>query len=208
MIRPLAVTALVLVLAAPGYALSLPLPKFGLGKDRPAPTATKMKPGEWAQARSDLAPDPDIRFGALPNGMRYAIRKQSIPPGQAALRLRFDAGSLMETDKQQGIAHFLEHMAFNGSKTVPEGDMIKILERLGLAFGADTNASTDFDETVYKLDLPRTDDETVDTSLMLLREAAGNLTLDPAAIDRERGVVLSEERARDTPPYRVYKSRL
>jgi zinc protease len=113
----------------------------------------------------------------------------------------------METDAQQGLAHFLEHMAFNGSKAVPEGDMIKILERLGLAFGADTNASTDFDETTYKLDLPRTDDETVDTSLMLLREAAGNLTLDPGAIDRERGVVLAEERARDTPAYRVYKAR-
>nr|QQZ51655.1 insulinase family protein [Phenylobacterium glaciei] len=127
--------------------------------------------------------------------MRYAIRKQSIPAGQAALRLRFDAGSLQETDAQAGLAHFLEHMAFNGSKNVPEGDMVKILERLGLAFGADTNASTDLDETVYKLDLPRTDAETLDTSLMLLREAAGNLTIDQAAVDRERGVVLSEERA-------------
>jgi len=209
MIRRIAVTALVLVMAAPGYASSLPFPKFGFGKDRPAPVAAaKPRAGEWPQARSDVAPDPDTRFGALPNGMRYAIRKQSIPPGQAALRLRFDAGSLMESDKQQGVAHFLEHMAFNGSKSVPEGDMIKILERLGLAFGADTNASTGFDETTYTLDLPRTDDETVDTSLMLLREAAGNLTLDPGAIDRERGVVLSEERTRDTPAYRVYKARL
>ncbi|MDP3853996.1 pitrilysin family protein [Phenylobacterium sp.] len=201
-------TALVLVLAAPSYAASFPLPKFGFGRDRPAAAAARPKPGEWAQARSDIAADPEIVFGALPNGMRYAVRKQQIPPGQAALRLRFDVGSLMESDKQQGLAHFLEHMAFNGSKAVPEGEMIKILERLGLAFGADTNASTDFDETTYKLDLPRTDDETVDTSLMLLREAAGNLSLDAAAIDRERGVVLSEERARDTPPYRVYKSRL
>jgi zinc protease len=86
--------------------------------------------------------------------------------------------------------------------------MVKILERLGLAFGADTNASTDFEQTLYKLDLPRTDAETVDTSLMLLRETAGNLTIDPGAVDRERGVVLSEERARDNPPYRVYKARL
>jgi zinc protease len=203
-----AVSALALTLALAGPASSLPLPKFGFGKAQPTAAQAAPKPGEWAQSRSDIAADPDIRFGALPNGMRYAIRKQSIPPGQAALRLRFDAGSLMESDKQQGLAHFLEHMAFNGSKAVPEGDMIKILERLGLAFGADTNASTDFDETTYKLDLPRTDDETVDTSLMLMREAAGNLTLDPGAIDRERGVVLSEERARDNPPYRVYKQRL
>ncbi len=188
------------------FAFSVPhlFPKL---ETRASPAAVR-KVGEWPQVRSDITPDPDFRFGALPNGMRYAIRKQSIPPGQAALRLRFDAGSLMETDAQSGLAHFLEHMAFNGSKAVPEGEMVKILERLGLAFGADTNAATDFNETVYKLDLPRTDADTVDTSLMLLREAAGNLTIDPAAVDRERGVVLSEERARDAPAYRVYKDRL
>jgi zinc protease len=174
---------------------------------RAAPPAA-LKPGQWPQAVSDVAPDPDIRFGVLPNGMRYALRRQTTPAGQAALRLRFDAGSLMETDAQQGLAHFLEHMAFNGSRSVPEGEMIKILERLGLAFGADTNASTNFEETIYKLDLPRTDEETLDSSLMLLREAAGELLIDPAAVDRERGVVLSEERARDTPAYRVYKARL
>ena len=99
-------------------------------------------------------------------------------------------------------------MAFNGSKAVPDGEMVKILERLGLAFGADTNASTSFDDTVYKLDLPKTDDDTVDTSLMLLRETAGDLTLLETAVDRERGVVLSEERARDTPAWRIFKARL
>ena len=175
-----------------------------------APTTgpTRLKPGEWAQARSDVAPDPEVRFGALPNGMRYAIRRQVTPPGQAALRLRFDAGSMMETDAQSGLAHFLEHMAFEGSKAVPAGEMIKILERHGLAFGADTNASTEFEQTQYKLDLPRTDEDTVDTSLMLLREAAGNLTIAQDVVDRERGVVLSEERVRDSPQYRIYKNRL
>lgn len=170
--------------------------------------AAKLAPGEWPQAKSDLKPDPAIRFGALPNGMRYALRKQTIPPGQAAFRLWFGTGSLMETDEQAGLAHFLEHMAFNGSKKVKEGEMIRILERLGLAFGADTNASTGFSETIYKLDLPKTDAETVDTSLMLLSEAAFDLTLDQAAMDRERGVVLSEERARDTPGYRVARARM
>lgn len=209
MIRPLrasVVLAAALSLALAGASPALPrLPGFG-GAAHTAPL--RLAPGQWPQTKSDLRPDPDTRFGALPNGMRYAIRKQSIPPGQAALRLWFDAGSLMETDPQAGLAHFLEHMAFNGSKAVPEGDMIKILERLGLAFGPDTNASTSFSETVYKLDLPRTDDGTVDTSLMLLRETAGELTLDPAAVDRERGVVLSEERASDSPAYRVFKARL
>lgn len=187
-------------------AVGLPhLPKFGAQ----APTTLpKLAPGEWPQAKSDVRADPDIRFGALPNGMRYAIKRQAIPAGQAALRLRFDAGSLMETDAQQGLAHFLEHMAFNGSKAVPEGEMVKILERHGLAFGADTNASTNFDQTIYKLDLPKTDDDTVDTSLKLLREAASELTIAQASVDRERGVVLSEERASDSPAYRVFKSRL
>lgn len=169
------------------------------------PQFSDLKPGQWPHAVSDVAPDPAIRFGVLDNGMRYAIRRNATPPGQAALRLWFDAGSLMEDDDQQGLAHFLEHMAFNGSKNVPEGDMVKILERRGLAFGADTNASTSFDETVYTLDLPKTDDPTVDDAMMLLREAAGELTIAPEAVDRERGVVLSEERTRDTPGYRVFK---
>ena len=175
---------------------------------REAPAAWPLQPGQWPQARSDVKADPDVRFGALPNGMRFAVRRQPIPAGQASIRLWFGAGSLMEDDQQQGLAHFLEHMAFNGSKSVPEGDMIKILERLGLAFGADTNASTSFDETIYKLDLPKTDEETVDTTLMLLRQAAGELTLAPDAVDRERGVVLSEERTSDSPSFRVFKQRL
>ena len=212
MIRPLrGAAALLAATALSGCAvpnMSMPrLGGFGLGQDKTPATPLKLAPGQWVQARSDVPADPEVRFGALPNGMRYALRRQQIPAGQAALRLRFDAGSLQETDAQAGLAHFLEHMAFNGSKNVPEGDMIKILERLGLAFGADTNASTDLDETIYKLDLPRTDAETVDTSLMLLREAAGNLTIDQAAVDRERGVVLSEERARDNPATRVYRAR-
>jgi zinc protease len=168
------------------------------------PAATSQAPSPaWPQARSDVRADPAIRFGVLPNGMRYALRRQTTPPGQAALRLWIDAGSLMEAEDQRGLAHFLEHMAFNGSKEVKEGEMVKILERLGLAFGADTNASTSFSETIYKLDLPRTDAETVDTAIKLLRETAFNLTIAPDAVDRERGIVLSEERARDTPGLRV-----
>lgn len=198
-------TALALALATAALAACATLPA---SHGQATPQRLELAPGEWPQARSDIAPAPEILFGALPNGMRYAIRRQTIPPGQAALRLRIDAGSLMEADDQQGLAHFLEHMAFNGSRAVPEGDMVRILERLGLAFGADTNASTGLEETVYRLDLPRTDAETVDTSLMLMREVAGNLLIAPDAVDRERGVVLSEERSRDTPTYRVYRERL
>jgi len=178
-------------------------PKIPEAPPLAGPKITDLKPGQWPQEISDVAVDPSWRFGVLPNGMRYAIRKNATPPGQASLRMWFDAGSMMEADDQQGLAHFLEHMAFNGSKNVPEGEMIKILERHGLAFGADTNAQTSFDETAYQLDLPKADDATVDDSLMLLREAAGELTIAPDAVDRERGVVLSEQRTRDTPGYRV-----
>ncbi len=99
-------------------------------------------------------------------------------------------------------------MAFDGSTHVPNGEMIKILERHGLAFGADTNASTSWEETVYKLDLPKADPDSVDSSLMLLREVASELLLSQDAIDKERGVVLSEERLRDTPSYHVAKAGL
>lgn len=151
----------------------------------------------WGFDKSDLAPDNRTLFGVLPNGMRYAIRRNETPKATVAMRLVFSVGSLAETDEQRGIAHFLEHMAFNGSTNVPEGEMIKILERSGLAFGADTNAYTNFETTGYTLDLPNNKQDLIDTAFFLLRETASEITLAPDAVDRERGVVLSEMRARD-----------
>jgi zinc protease len=168
----------------------------------PTPASSQTRPAAtqaWPQAASDLAADPDVRFGALPNGMRYAIRRNATPPGGASLRLRIDAGSLHEAEDQRGLAHFLEHMVLNGTANVPEGEFVRRLERHGLRFGPDTNASTEFQQTVYKLDLPRTDAETVDTALFLLREVAGEATLAAAAIDAERGIIQSEERTRAGP---------
>ncbi|MBU1520922.1 MAG: insulinase family protein, partial [Alphaproteobacteria bacterium] len=105
-----------------------------------AQTQTQVPPSDpWAQAASDVPADPAVRYGLMPNGMRYALMHNATPPGQASFRLRIDAGSLMERDDQQGLAHFMEHMAFNGTKDIPENEMLRILERLGLAFGADTN---------------------------------------------------------------------
>jgi zinc protease len=173
-----------------------------------AQSALEKREGVWAQTYTDLPADPDVRFGTLPNGMRYAIMRNRTPEHQASLRLRIASGSLEESDDQQGLAHFLEHMAFKGSAHVPEGEMIKILERHGLAFGPDTNAFTSFDQTVYMLDLPETDPETLTTGLMLMRETASNLTLAQSAMDPERGVVLSEERLRSTPAYRAQKQQL
>jgi len=176
----------------------------------PAALAQPATPAlhSWPQSKSDIPADPEVRFGVLPNGMRYAIMRNATPPGQASFRMRIDAGSLMETDAQQGLAHFLEHMTFKGSQHVPEGEMIKILQRLGLSFGADTNAATGQTQTVYQFDLPFSDKQSLDTALMLFREGADKLLLDQGAMDHERGVILSEERARDTPRLHVYEDGL
>ena len=191
-----ALSPLVFLIAStvPAWARETPATVAAPAAVNPQSEAAKA----WNFAASDVPVDPNIVFGVLPNGMKYALLKNSTPKDSVVLRMRFAVGSFAEADDQRGLAHFLEHMAFNGSTNVPEGEMIKLLERKGLAFGADTNASTGFDETVYKLDLPNASDDLIDTGLMLMRETGGNLTIDPAAVDRERGIILSERRARDT----------
>lgn len=165
----------------------------------PAPSVATAARALWPQDRSDVKPDPALRYGVLPNGMRYVLMHNATPPGQISLRLRFNVGSLMETDKEQGLAHFIEHSTFDGSTHVKPHEIIKILERHGLAFGPDTNAFTNFDETVYQLDLPKADAETLNTGLFLMRETAGEVDFDKDAFENERGVVLGEERSRDGP---------
>jgi zinc protease len=160
----------------------------------PAPLA---KPA-WAFEASDVPRDPAWTFGQLSNGMRYAIRGNATPRGTGLVRLLVDAGSLDESKAERGFAHYVEHMAFNGSTNVPEGEMVKLLERKGLAFGAHTNASTSFEYTLYQLDLPKNDPTLLDTALMLMRETAGELTISQDAVERERGVVLAELRDRNT----------
>ncbi|MGZ9113647.1 MAG: M16 family metallopeptidase [Brevundimonas sp.] len=173
----------------------------------PALAQAQVQPTDpWAQATSDIAADSNVRFGQLANGMKYAILRNATPPNQAALRMRIDAGSLAERDDQKGLAHFLEHMAFNGSNNVPEGEMTRRLERLGLSFGGDTNAFTSFDQTAYTLNLPNTTDEVVETSLFVLRETASELLMAADAVDRERGVIVGEERTRNSPQLRATKA--
>ncbi|MDZ4307045.1 insulinase family protein [Allopontixanthobacter sp.] len=162
----------------------------------PAPDSVPSDETIWPFQQSDIPVDPGFRFGQLPNGMRYVLRQNDRPEQTALVRMVIGSGSLSEADSEQGLAHFLEHMAFNGSAKVPEGEMVKLLEREGLAFGADTNASTGFEETVYKLDLPRSDPALLDIALMLMRETASELSISPGAVDRERGVILSERRDR------------
>ncbi len=158
----------------------------------------------WPQDKSDIKPDPAAVYGALPNGLRYIILPNKEPPGRVSLRLRVNAGSLMEADDQQGLAHFLEHMAFNGSKHYAPGEMVGVFQRLGMGFGADTNANTSYQRTLYMLDLPDTADKTVREGLQFFDDVADGLLLLQSEVDRERGVILSEKRDRDNVQYRNF----
>ena len=160
-------------------------------------------PPAWAFEESDIPVDPAFHFGVLDNGMRYVLRSNGTPEGTALVRLHIGAGSLDETDSERGLAHFVEHMAFNGSTRIPEGEMIPLLEREGLAFGADTNASTGFERTLYMLNLPRNDEDLLETALMLMRETASELLIEQEAVERERGIILAERRDRNNFAYKA-----
>lgn len=195
---------LLLALGAPLLALS---PAIGQpAAPTSSPTAAPTRP--WVFEKSDIVPDQGFRFGRLANGMRYVVRPNVTPRGTVMVRMQVEAGSLDETEAERGYAHFVEHMAFQGSSHVPEGEMVRLLERAGLAFGADTNAFTGFENTTYALDLPRNDTELVDTALMLMRETVSELRFSPQAVARERGVVLAEKRDRNGWQFRDMQDRL
>ena len=144
-------------------------------------------------ARQKSLPQRDsLRVGKLKNGFTYYILPNSYPKGEAVYRLFVKAGSLYEEDRQRGLAHFLEHLAFNGTEHFPEDGIIRVLERHGASFGKDLNAHTSYGETVYKLQLPTGDPALVDTTLLILRDWARGLTIDSLQVEKERGVILSE----------------
>ncbi|HKP36870.1 MAG TPA: insulinase family protein [Pyrinomonadaceae bacterium] len=148
-----------------------------------------------AQALTDKMPvDSAITIGTFPNGMRYYIRANKKPEKRAELRLVVKAGSILEEDDQQGLAHLVEHMAFNGTKNFPKNDIIAFMESLGMRFGADINAYTSFDETVYMLTVPTDNPEKLARAFQVLEDWAHNLTFDSAEIEKERGVVMEEWR--------------
>ena len=162
----------------------------------------------FPQEKSDLPADSAVRWGRLDNGIRYAIMANHAPRGRASLRFAVNAGSLNETDSQRGLAHFLEHMAFNGSTHFAPGTLVEYFQRLGMSFGGDTNAFTAFDRTEYQLELPDVKPETLDRALTLFADYDGGLLLEPKSIDKERGIILSEKRARDSVEYRQYVDEL
>lgn len=140
--------------------------------------------------------DPAITIGQLPNGLRYYVRANGKPEKRAELRLVVKAGSILEDDDQQGLAHFLEHMAFNGTAHFPKNELVSFIESLGMRFGADVNAYTSFDETVYMLQVPTDRPDALDKSFLILEDWARNVSLENSEIDKERGVVTEEWRLR------------
>jgi len=151
--------------------------------------------------------DPRVRFGQLPNGLRYAILANGTPNGAVSFRLRIGVGSADETPDQAGYAHLVEHMIFRGSTNVPDGEFERSLEQMGLAMGSDTTAFTFPEETVFGLDFPASRLSNVTTGLFLLREVADRALIAPGPLTAERGVVLSERRVRDSANLRMENSR-
>lgn len=154
-----------------------------------------------------LPAETSIQYRQLPNGMRYWIRPGTPPAGKLSLWLRIGSGSLDEDDDQRGLAHLLEHLAFNGSANFPPGTLIKRFEAAGLTFGAHQNAATSFTDTVYKLTIPN-DPALLDLGLLYFADVARRLTLDPAEVERERAVVQAERRARDNAATRAFHRQL
>ncbi|MCF4102217.1 insulinase family protein [Gillisia sp. M10.2A] len=148
--------------------------------------------------------DPSVRTGKLENGLTYYIKENKRPEDKAEMRLVINAGSILEDEDQQGLAHFVEHMAFNGTKNFKKNELIDYLQSIGVEFGADLNAHTGFDETVYKLSVPTDNEEIFNTSLQVLRDWADGLTFSNEEIDNERGVVAEELRARSGAGTRMY----
>jgi len=160
-------------------------------------TAQPKQSAQVNSSQGKLIPkDPDVKIGKLPNGLTYYIRKNTEPKKRAELYLANRIGSLMENDDQQGLAHFTEHMAFNGTRDFPKNEIINYLQKAGVRFGADLNASTGFDQTVYQLPIPTDSVDVFKTGFKILSNWAGRISMDSEEIDRERGVIIEEERQR------------
>ena len=186
---------------------------FIAGAPLGAETATRGAPGAqgattaqtrpWLYENSDVPIDPAWRFGTLPNGLRYAIRRNGVPPGQVAIRLRVDVGSLMERPDELGYAHYIEHLSMRGSRHVPDGESKRIWQRLGVTFGSDSNAQTTPTGTTYALDLPQATPASLGESMKILAGMMIDPNIVDSAVEAERAVVLAEKRESDGPRMRL-----
>jgi zinc protease len=170
---------------------------------KPAVTVEPRK-WEWEQDGADLKPDERFHFGACKNGLRYVWLENKTPPKEVMLRLHVDVGSLMENEQELGIAHFTEHMAFNGTTNFKAGTLVDTFQKQGVKFGHDVNASTGFDATTYELDLPDTDPARLKNALLWFRDIACGLKMEQSEVQAEKGVVDSEQRDRDSEGFRNF----
>lgn len=164
--------------------------------DVPAPSFVQPADRAWLYEGSDVPPDDQWLFGKLPNGLRYAVRRNGVPPRQVSIRVRIDAGSLHEQDSEQGYAHLLEHLLFRESKYLGKAEAISAWQRLGATFGSDANAETSPTHTAYKLDIPNIDKAKLSESFKLLSGMIREPVLSDANVAAERPIVLAEKRER------------
>lgn len=165
--------------------------------------AAQAQTRPWLYENSDVPIDTSWKFGTLPNGLRYAIRRNGVPPGQVSVRLRIDAGSLMERPDELGYAHYIEHLSMRGSRHVPDGESKRIWQRLGVSFGSDSNAQTTPTGTTYALDLPQATPSSLGESLKILAGMMADPNIVDNAVAAERAVVLAEKRESDGPQMRI-----
>ena len=163
-----------------------------------APAAVQAAPQAVPAAQTGLGQaipvDPRITVGRLPNGLRYWIRENREPKNRAELRLVVDAGSVLEDEDQRGLAHVVEHLAFNGTTHFPQQKLVDFMESIGMRFGSDLNAFTSFDDTIYLLQIPMDSPAVVENAFLILEDWAHNVTFEPKAIDKERGIIIEEWR--------------
>ena len=164
-----------------------------------APATVPVDTSAWLYKGSDITPDPAWSFGTLPNGLRYAVRRNGVPPGQVAVRVAMDVGSLYEDESERGFAHFIEHLSFRSSAYVPDGEAKRVWQRFGATFGSDTNASTTPTQTLYRLDLPSATEAGLDESLRILSGMMASPVLTDASVAAERPIVLAERREQPGP---------
>lgn len=152
--------------------------------------------------------DPEILHGKLDNGLQYYIKENKKPENRADLQIIIKCGSVLENDNQQGLAHFTEHMCFNGTKHYPKDALVSFLESLGMRFGADLNANTGFDRTYYMITIPMDRHGVLDSGLMVLKDWLHNVTFDPKEIEKERGVIMEEWRLSQGANARIMRKQL
>jgi zinc protease len=208
----LAVTAVVLSIRGKDEPVKAPAPapvskvitKHAAPPEQPENAVVEVTKTPEKPIESDIPADPSAVFGTLDNGMKYIILPNPEPPNRLSIRLHIRAGSLMEQEDQRGLAHFLEHMVFNGTSRFKDAnELIRQMQTRGIAFGAHVNAYTSFDETVYMLDLPDLKPDTMDLCFGIMRDFGDGALLSEKEIDDERGVILSEKRSRDSVGYRM-----